>query len=121
VRQCLVVDDSRVMRKVARAILETLDFDTTEVEGADGALAFCRERMPEVILLDLNLPNIDGVQFLRHLRRVPGGTRPFVVFSTMENDIARITQAFQAGANDFVLKPYDRSTIQSKLAAAGLA
>jgi len=121
VRHCLVVDDSRVMRRVARAIMETLDFETAEAEGADGALAYCRERMPEVILLDLNLPEIDGVQFLRHLRRVPGGTRPFVLFSMMENDVARISQALQAGANDFVLKPYDRSAIQSKLAAAELA
>jgi two-component system chemotaxis response regulator CheY len=120
VHRCLVVDDSRVMRKVARAIFESFELDTAEAEGADAALAFCRETMPQVIMLNLNLPHPDGVQFVRHLRREQNGKKVFVMFATTENDVSRIADALSAGANDYVMKPFDREAIQAKLASAGL-
>ena len=119
-KTCLVVDDSRVIRKVARRILEDLSF---RVEGAgDGseALSFCRSSMPDAILLDWNMPVMNGIDFLRHLRADPGGDRPVVVFCTTENDITAIAQAIESGANEYIMKPFDSEIVQSKFAEVGL-
>jgi two-component system chemotaxis response regulator CheY len=120
VNRCLVVDDSRVMRKIARAILEELKFDTAEAEDSTAALQYCRVQMPELILLDWNLPNASGVEFVRSLRRAPDGRHPVVVFCTTENDAADIAGALAAGANEYVMKPFDREALKAKLAQVGL-
>ena len=120
-KHCLVVDDSRVIRKVVCRILEDLHFKTNEAEDGVSALAQCRNQMPELILLDWNLPNMSGIEFLRTLRREQGGDRPVVVFCTTENDIAHISEALGAGANEYIMKPFDRSIIEAKLAEVGLA
>jgi len=72
-RTCLVVDDSSVIRKVARRILEGLDFQIVEAEDGEKALDICTRAMPEAILLDWNMPIMDGYEFLGNLRRMPGG------------------------------------------------
>jgi len=120
VKHCLVVDDSRVIRKVACKILESLDFETDEAEDGASALDRCRMRMPELILLDWQMPNMSGVEFIRTLRRELGGSRPVVVFCTTENDIGHISEAMGAGANDYVMKPYDRDILKAKLTQVGL-
>jgi two-component system chemotaxis response regulator CheY len=119
-KKCLVVDDSRVIRKVARKILEELNFETDEAEDGVAALEACREKMPDVILLDGHMPNMSGVEFLRALRRETGGNKPVVVFCTAENDVAEITEAVGAGANEYLLKPFDREVVKATLADAGL-
>ncbi|MCA3693223.1 response regulator, partial [Aquidulcibacter sp.] len=81
-KTCLVVDDSRVIRKVARRILEDLSFRVEEAGDGSEALSFCRSSMPDAILLDWNMPVMNGIDVLRHLRADPGGDRPVVVFCT---------------------------------------
>jgi two-component system chemotaxis response regulator CheY len=98
-KTCLIVDDSSVIRKVARRILEGLDFEIAEAENGEEAIEACRRQMPEAILLDWNMPKMDGYEFLRVLRRLPGGDQPKVVFCTTENDVAHIARALHAGAN----------------------
>lgn len=119
-KSCLIVDDSKVIRMVARRILEELRFTTAE--AADGKLAIdaCRSRMPDVILLDWNMPVMNGIEFLRELRRMDRGDRPIVVFCTTENDIARIQEAIAAGANEYIMKPFDSEIIQAKFSQVGL-
>ena len=119
-KQCLIVDDSRVIRKVARRILEELKFSIDEAEDGESALDICRRRMPDAILLDWCLPTMTGIDFLRQLRREPTGDRPVIVFCTTENDIAHITEAIGAGANEYVLKPFDRDIVEAKFTEAGL-
>ena len=119
-RNCLVVDDSRVIRKVACRILQDLKFATDEAEDGLTALVSCRTRMPELILLDWNMPNMNGIEFLKTLRREREGQRPIVVFCTTENDLAHITEALTAGANEYIMKPFDRGIIEAKLAEVGL-
>lgn len=119
-KHCLVVEDSRVIRTVARGILEGFDFQTIEAEDGIAALKACRAKMPELILLDWNLPNSSGTEFMRSLRREPDGARPIVIFCTTENDVGEINEAMAAGANDYILKPYDRDTIREKLTDVGL-
>ena len=119
-KNCLVVDDSRVIRKVACRILEDLHFKVNEAEDGLEALGACRQSMPELILLDWNMPNMNGIEFLKTLRRERGGDRPIVVFCTTENDVAHITEALGAGANEYIMKPFDREIIEAKLAEVGL-
>jgi two-component system chemotaxis response regulator CheY len=112
-KSCLVVDDSSVIRKVARRILE---------EPADGqqALDHCRIHKPDAILLDWNMPVLDGLEFLRALRKEPGGDQPIVVFCSTENDLDHITRAIEAGANEYIMKPFDREIIEAKFREVGL-
>jgi two-component system, chemotaxis family, chemotaxis protein CheY len=119
-KTCLVVDDSRVIRKVARRILEDLSFHVEEAGDGSEALSFCRSSMPDAILLDWNMPVMNGIDFLRHLRADPGGGRPVVVFCTTENDISAIAQAIECGANEYIMKPFDSEIVQSKFAEVGL-
>jgi two-component system chemotaxis response regulator CheY len=92
-KSCLVVDDSSVIRKVARRILEGMEFQITEAEDGEQALGACQQKLPDAILLDWNMPKMDGYEFLKALRRMPGGDRPKVVFCTTENDVAHIARA----------------------------
>ncbi|MEJ1160897.1 response regulator [Prosthecomicrobium sp. N25] len=119
-KYCLVVDDSSVIRKVARRILEDLSFEIMEAEDGKQALDLCRKQMPDAILLDWNMPVMDGMEFLSTLRREPGGTDPKVVFCTTENDVAHIAKAMRAGANEYIMKPFDREIVEAKFAEVGL-
>jgi two-component system, chemotaxis family, chemotaxis protein CheY len=120
VKQCLIVDDSRVIRKVARKIVEQLSFAAEEAEDGPAALEICRKAMPDAILLDCNMPNLSGVEFLRALRREAGGDKPVVVYCTIEHDVPHLTEVIGAGANEYLLKPFDRESVQSKFAEVGL-
>ncbi|AVO45711.1 MULTISPECIES: response regulator [Phreatobacter] len=119
-KTCLVVDDSSVIRKVARRILEGLGFAIEEAEDGQKALEFCYGTMPEAILLDWNMPVMDGYEFLRELRKLPGGQAPKVVFCTTENDVAHIARAMHAGANEYIMKPFDKDIVEAKFAEVGL-
>ena len=119
-RTCLIIDDSRIIRKVARRIVEGLGFDVEEAaDGAEG-LAFCAAVMPDVVLLDWNMPVMDGLTFLRRLRAEPGGDRPKVLFCTIENAPQQIAEALAAGADEYVMKPFDGDILESKFADVGL-
>jgi two-component system chemotaxis response regulator CheY len=120
VKTCLVVDDSRVIRKVARRILEDLGFEIAEAADGMEALAWCRAAMPDAILLDWNMPVMGGLEFLRKLRAEPGGDAPVVIFCTVENDVAHIEEALEAGADEYIMKPFDGDIIESKFAEVGL-
>lgn len=119
-KSCLVVDDSRVIRKVARRILEDMDFQVNEAEDGQAALRKCQQEMPDAVLLDWNMPVMNGIDFLRELRSSPGGEAPVVVFCTTENDMSSIVEAMEAGANEYIMKPFDSEIVQSKFAEVGL-
>ena len=119
-KTCLVVDDSSVIRKVARRILEGLDFQIAEAENGEEAITACRQQIPDAILLDWNMPKMDGYEFLRALRRLPGGDKPKVVFCTTENDVAHIARALHAGANEYIMKPFDKDIVTAKFQEVGL-
>lgn len=119
-KTCLVVDDSRVIRKVARRILEDLRFQVEEAGDGLEALNACRRKMPDAVLLDWNMPVMSGIEFLQKLRVERGGDRPIVVFCTTENDLDHIQEAIRCGANEYIMKPFDSDIVQSKFAEAGL-
>ncbi|MEX2455227.1 MAG: response regulator [Rhodospirillaceae bacterium] len=119
-KKCLVVDDSKVVRMVARKILEELKFKIAEAADGREALGKCDERMPDAVLLDWNMPVMNGIEFLREMRSRPGGERPVVVFCTTENDMSHIREALLAGANEYIMKPFDSDIIESKFLQTGL-
>jgi len=120
-KTCLVVDDSKVIRKVARHILEALHFQVEEAGDGEEALRHCRAASPDVILLDWNMPVMSGIEFLRTLGTEPLANRPKVVFCTTESGINHIRAAVEAGADEYVMKPFDRDTLHSKLQLVGVA
>lgn len=119
-KTCLIVDDSGVIRKVARQIIESLGFTSEEAENGKIALERCTAKLPDFILLDWNMPVMNGMDFLLELRKLPDGGTPIVVFCTTENDIKHIQQAISAGANEYIMKPFDAEIIRGKLEQLGL-
>ena len=119
-KSCLIVDDSKVIRMVARKILEELNFETLEAADGQQALDACKQKLPDAVLLDWNMPVMSGIEFLREMRALPGGNAPIVVFCTTENDIQHIQEAIEAGANEYIMKPFDSEIIQGKFSQVGL-
>lgn len=117
---CLIVDDSRVIRSVARTMLEEMKFDVCEATNGKEALEMCRVSMPDAILLDWNMPIMTGIEFLIELRKIPEGGDPIVLFCTTENDMGFIRRAIDAGANEYIMKPFDSEILRSKLEQVGL-
>jgi len=117
----LVVDDSGVIRKVARRMLEALGYAVDEAVDGEDALKACLGSMPDAVLLDWNMPNMDGLAFLEALRASPDGTGPKVLFCTTENDFDHIAAAMEKGADEYLFKPFDQSTLESKLTIVGIA
>ncbi len=111
-KSCLIVDDSSVVRKVARRILEDMDFIVDEAEDGQEAFDKCRQEMPDAILLDSQMPVMGGIEFLKLLRAYVGGTAPKVVYCVTENDLGQLALAKKAGANDIMMKPFNRDILE---------
>lgn len=119
-KYCIVADDSSVIRKVARRILEGLAFEVTEAEDGKQTLTACMQRMPDAVLVDWSMPDMPGVDVIRRLRQLDQGRLPKIVFCTTENDVAQIAKAIHNGADDYVMKPFDRAILTEKFAQIGL-
>ena len=118
----LIIDDSRAMRRILRQIVQPLGFDILEAgdgqEGLDQLSAHPDE--VEMTLVDWNMPVMNGIDFLRLLRAEPDGGTPKVVFCSVETEPDRIREALDAGASEYIMKPFDGDIIEAKFAEAGL-
>ena len=119
-KQCLVVDDSRVIRRVAAKIIEDMGFQTVEAEDGRRALAICQTRMPDVIVLDWEMPQMDGPTLTGALRALPGGDKTTIIFCDARNEAGDIGQALQLGADEYIMKPFDSEIVSSKFLLLGL-
>ena len=118
----LVVDDSPTMRGLISAVLNS-DPDVDVIGQAGDALearAAIKELNPDVVTLDIEMPNMNGLEFLRLLRAEPGGEVPKVIFCSVENDLERIREALDNGADEYIMKPFDGDIVASKLSMAGV-
>jgi two-component system chemotaxis response regulator CheY len=120
-RLCLIVDDSRVVRKISRRIVESLGYTVVEAENGDEALARCHDDLPNLILLDWNMPVMTGLEFITKLREIGCRFRPKAVFCTSKNDAQDIAQGINAGADEYIIKPFDEATLRAKLEKIGAA
>ena len=119
-KTCLIIDDSRMIRRVAGRIVKDLGFETTEAINGQDALDKCLIEMPNAILVDWTMPVMDGYDFVKNLRDLPGGDEPIVVFCTSVRDVDRIVEALAIGADEYIMKPFDSDIIESKFALAGI-
>jgi two-component system chemotaxis response regulator CheY len=117
----LLVDDSAIIRKLAKRMLAKHDYEFSEAENGAVALDICKSKMPSGILLDWNMPIMDGLAFIKQLRTLPGGDQPKVLFCTTECEMDKIETAMGAGADEFIMKPFDEEILSSKLELVGLA
>ncbi len=117
---CLVVDDSKVVRKLERRIMEELGFSVDEAEDGQKATEYCTAQKPDLILLDWHMPVMEGLEFLKLLRAMPDGDKPKVIFCTTESDMTHIMKAIECGANEYVMKPFDAEIIKGKLEQIGM-
>jgi len=109
-----------MIRRVATRILRELKFEPSEAANGREAIDMCKASMPDAILLDWNMPIMDGLSFLKVLRGSTGGTKPVVVFCTAERDILKIAEALDAGADEYIMKPFDSDILGSKFTEVGL-
>lgn len=116
----LIVDDSKFVRHVAKGILDKLGFETEEADDGDTALIACEKSMPDAILLDWNMPRMEGIDFMRELRQRPGGTAPKIIFCTANNEFEDVQMAITEGADEYIMKPFDEDIVRTKLEQVGL-
>nr|WP_086619860.1 response regulator [Erythrobacter tepidarius] len=114
-KTCLIVDDSRVIRKVSSKIVLSLGYVPIEAENGEEALARCQKAMPDLVLTDWNMPEMDGITFVRRLRSIPTPKEPVVVFCTSNGEAKDIHDGIAAGADDYIVKPFDEAALKAKL------
>lgn len=118
-RTCLIVDDSRVIRKVSSKIAISLGYVPVEAENGEEALARCKKAMPDLVLTDWNMPEMDGITFVTKLRAIPTPKEPMVVFCTSNGEAKDIHDGIAAGADDYIVKPFDEAALKAKLEKLG--
>ena len=121
--KALVIDDSRVMRNMVMQNLQKTRLAVFEfVEAGDGAEGLTKYKPDEIDIcfVDWNMPNMDGYAVLKALRRSEGGHHPKILFCTTENDVGAIARALHAGADEYIMKPFDRDILRDKLEQVGL-
>jgi two-component system chemotaxis response regulator CheY len=114
-RTCLIVDDSRVVRKVSRQMIESFGYSVTEAENGEEALARCKAEMPGLVMLDWDMPVMTGIQFITQLRALDAVHRPKVVFCTSRTETQDIFKGIEAGADEYVTKPFTAASLHAKL------
>jgi two-component system chemotaxis response regulator CheY len=117
---CLVVDDASVIRRVAARMLTEMNICVFEAENGQKALQAVEKECPDVILLDWNMPVMDGLECLKQLRAAPLPWQPKVIFCTTENSITSIHEALASGADEYIMKPFDSDILRSKLEQIGI-
>jgi two-component system chemotaxis response regulator CheY len=120
-KSCLVIDDSSIVRKVERRIMENLSFTAAEAELGQDAITYCQSNgMPDAILVDCTLPDMPSHEVVTLLRSMPGGGNTYIIYCASENEPKEITRAMSSGANDYILKPFTREELTARLSSAGL-
>ncbi len=119
-KNCLIVDDSPIVRRVARELLTGLGFACREAEDGEKALESCNASMPDILLLDWNMPVMDGITCLRQLRATPAAANTKVIICTTQAAIEEIEEALAAGADEYIMKPFDREMLEGKFRQVGV-
>ncbi len=119
-KTCLIVDDSKIVRKVVRRIVEVLGFNILEAENGKEAVDQVRANEVDVMILDWNMPVMDGMECMKEIRADASMNQPKIIFCTTENEFAKIQQAMMNGADEYVMKPFDEAIIAGKMRQLGI-
>lgn len=112
---CLIVASSDLIRRISAQFTERAGFMVIEAENGQQALQTCAVRMPDIILLDWQLPVMGAHEFLAELQLMRPSPKPQILYMMSELDITDLTHAHAAGINDFLLKPFNREMLTTKL------
>ena len=118
-KTCLIVDDSRVIRKISTRIVSAMGYTAIEAQDGIEALARCKQAMPHIVLTDWDMPEMDGLEFVKQLRAIPTANPPVVMFCTSKSRAAEVQAGIRAGADDYITKPFDEATLRAKLERLG--
>lgn len=110
-KRCMFVDDSSVIRKVAKRILGGPDMLVVEASSGYEALEMCSADMPDIIVVDGDLPDISAEEFIRRVRAIETPIVPQIAICLLEVDLGRIMRAKRAGAQGYLLKPFNRAQL----------
>jgi two-component system phosphate regulon response regulator PhoB len=114
----LIVDDEHDFRAICAHVLDRGGYDTvTAGDGTAGLAAFV-ERKPDLVVLDGNLPDMDGIEVCRRLRKLPGGAKLPVLMCTVRSAVVSIQEGLDAGVTDYVLKPFEMDDLLERVAGA---
>jgi two-component system chemotaxis response regulator CheY len=120
-RTCLVVDDSSAIRRVVASLFRELQFEVAEAQNGKFAVEHCKKTVPDIVMLDWNMPEMDGITCLKALRAMDMPKRPVVVMCTTESQMEKIQEALIGGADEYIMKPFNRDVLLDKLSQLGLA
>lgn len=110
-KRCMFVDDSSVIRKVAKRILGGPDMLVIEASSGPEALEMCAADMPDIVVVDGTLEDMQAEEFIRNVRTLETAITPQILISLIEVDIGAIMRAKRAGAQGYLLKPFNRSQL----------
>jgi two-component system phosphate regulon response regulator PhoB len=114
----LIVDDEHDFRAICAHVLDRGGYDTTTASDGTAGLAAFSEHKPDLVVLDGNLPDMDGIEVCRRLRKLPGGASVPVIMCTVRSAVVAIQEGLDAGVTDYVLKPFEMENLLARLAAA---
>ena len=120
-KTCLVVDDSSVIRKVAKRILGGPDMIVVEAGSGLEALDMCMAEMPDIIVVDGALPDMTAEEFIRRVRAIEAPAKAQIMLCLMEVDIGAIMRAKRAGAQGYLLKPFNRPQLLERFRTLKIA
>ena len=120
-RRALIVDDARAVRRIIAGILRKLEYEVFEAENGRAALDLLAglDFVPELALLDWNMPEMDGMEALKYIRAEPRWASMVILMVTTETELERICQALEAGANEYIMKPFTPEILIERIAMAG--
>jgi len=119
--QALVIDDSRAMRMILGRILRELGLDVAEAaDGREGLQRLDAGLAPALVLVDWNMPEMSGIEFVEAVRKPPYDFGGKVVMVTTETEVLQVVRALEAGADEYVMKPFTKESIFEKLQLLGL-
>jgi two-component system, chemotaxis family, chemotaxis protein CheY len=107
-KRCMFIDDSSVIRRVAKRILDGSDMLVIEAASGLDAVEMCTADMPDIIIVDGALPDMQAEDVIRRVRAMEGPIQPHILISLVEVDVASIMRAKRAGAQGYLLKPFTR-------------
>src|SRR5437764_592782 len=120
--RALVIDDSRIMRSILRQILAPTGFEVSEAgDGRQGLEHLRQLGKPDVVLVDWNMPVMDGLSFIRAVRADPAWAGLPLLMITTETEMDRISEALEAGADEYLMKPFSQEAFLGKLDLLGIA
>jgi phosphoserine phosphatase RsbU/P len=119
IRQVLLVDDSRLQRRIIASSLKKWGFEVIETESGDIAMEMCQNLRPDLVLSDWVMPGMSGLEFCRSFREMSGDDYAYFILLTSKSEKNEVAQGLDAGADDFLIKPVNSDELRARISAGG--